>query len=86
MFAQNVSAIESELALTPSSFDYQGKFVTPALQQQGLELKNGFLDFCQTTADRFAEQGGKLWEFCYRCKRDLGEEKGKAAFYDWIDS
>lgn len=69
-----------------TSFDYEEKFVTLTLQQQALDTKKSFLDFCQNTADRLVEQGRQLYEFCYSCKRDLGEEKGKAVFEEWIES
>jgi len=84
---QNPSASSSlKIPFLPSSFDYEGRFESLALLEQALETKRSFLDFCHTTFERLLEQGSKLWHFYYQCIENLGEKKGKAAFYDWLES
>jgi len=84
---QDTSASSSlKIPFLPNSFDYEGRFESLSLLEQALEAKRSFLDFCRSTFDRLLEQGSNLWHFYYQCIKDLGEEKGKAAFHDWIDS
>lgn len=73
-----------EFAVT-STFNYS-TFEFPALQQQALDTRNGFIEFCRKTFDQLIEEGSKLWDFCYQCISDLGEKKGKIAFDDWLAS
>lgn len=73
-----------EFAVT-STFNYS-TFEFPALQQQALDTRNGFVGFCRRTLDQLIEQGSKLWNFYYQCISDLGKEKGKIAFDGWLES
>ena len=84
--AQNTSAANVKLPTVLNSFDYEGRFVSSALQQQALDALESVLNFCRTTFDRLLELGKKLWDFYQCCIEELGKEQGKAAFYDWLKS
>ena len=69
-----------------NNFDYQSHFSHLELAAQAQSTKAHFTSFVRQTFTGLVDTGRELWDFYEACCRNLGAERGKQVFNDWLAS
>jgi hypothetical protein len=67
-------------------FNYATHFDSENLGNQAKATTHYFQSFVRQTFKGLIEIGKLLWEFYENCCRELGADRGRKAFYDWLAS